>query len=117
MRCMLSKRLEVGCRGCMGHGFQLGMGGTQGGEETDWRWNTLQGEAEVEARSLDGVECSRCFPGKKQKMFPWGRSRFSGHTPGNMPKEAEGSPRGGSVETLHLLSPECSFTREQALTA
>lgn len=38
----------------MGYDVQLGMGGTQGGEETGVRWSILQGEGE-EARSPDSV--------------------------------------------------------------
>lgn len=38
----------------MGHDVHLGMGGSQGAEETGVRWSILQGEGE-EARSLDSV--------------------------------------------------------------
>lgn len=42
VRHILSKGLEVGCGGHIGHNVEFGIGRTQGREETGLRWSTLQ---------------------------------------------------------------------------
>lgn len=73
MRHMLSKRLEVAWWEVHGHEVHLGMGRTQGGEETAVRQKQPERE---EAKSLGSRESSGCLPGmegqnSRLQMFPW----------------------------------------------